>query len=85
MPLFQKIQLKSFPAIQEKETSEAKYWKSFKVQAESKFPGAPNTISFSPVDNSYIISGSTRLSLFDRNDKIQRSYTRFADEVYSGP
>lgn len=82
---FQPLRLKRYAAIQDRETSEAKYWRTFKLTSESRFPGAANCINFNPSDpSSYIVTGSTRVSLFGRNDKIQRSYSRFDDEAYSG-
>jgi len=70
---FKPIKLKRFPAVQERETGEAKYWRKLKLSSESQFPGAPNCIHFNPSDEtSYLVTGSTRVSLFGRNDKIQR-------------
>jgi len=82
---FQPLRLKRYATIQDHETSEAKHWRAFKLTAENRFPGSPNCIHFNPSDQiSYIVTGSTRVSLFGRNDKIQRSYSRFDDEAYSG-
>ena len=70
---FKPVKLKQYPAIQERESKESKFWKLFKNKSEINFQGAPNCIDFNPSDLcSYIITGSTRVSLFSKNDKIQR-------------
>ena len=70
---FKPVKLKQYPAIQERETKESKFWKQFRPKSEIKFQGGPNCIDFNSSDlSSYLISGSTRVSLFGKNDKLQR-------------
>ena len=78
--------LKAFAPIQERESAEAKYWKKFKLNTEFHFFGGPNCIDVMPSGDytSYLVSGSTKVSLFAKNDKIQRTFSRFNDEAYSG-
>lgn len=78
--------LKAFAPIQERETAEAKYWKKFKLNTEFHFFGGANCIDVMPTGDysSYLVSGSTKVSLFAKNDKIQRTFARFNDEAYSG-
>ncbi len=78
--------LRAFAPIQERETAEAKYWKKFKLNTEFHFFGAANCIDVMPTGDysSYLVSGSTKVSLFAKNDKIQRTFARFNDEAYSG-
>eukprot|EP01038_Epipyxis_sp_PR26KG_P016565 gene16565-22613_t len=85
---FPRLKLKQFPKIQERESAESKYWKSFNVLSEHYIEsGAPHSIDFhpNPNDSSYIITGSVKVSLYDGlTDKLQRSYARFNDDAYSG-
>lgn len=86
MPEFQKIRLKQFPQVQDRETSEAKYWKSFSITKEEKLLGTPNCIHFNPTStDNYLVTASTKVSLYDsQTDKVQRAYSRFTDDAYSG-
>lgn len=83
---FPKLRLKTFAPLQERETQEAKYWKSFGVTAEDRFPSSPNCVHFcSSVTGYYLVTGSTRVSMYERaTDKVQKSFSRFADDAYSG-
>lgn len=83
---FPKLKLKQFAKIQERETSEAKYWKSFSSTKEDALQSSPSCIHFNPVDSStYIVTGSTKVSLYDSlTDKMLRAYSRFDDDAYSG-
>lgn len=84
---YPKLKLKQFAKVQDRETSEAKYWKSFTNAKEQKFQSAPSCIHFNPVNpNEYIVTGSTKISLYDAttSDKLQRSYSRFSEDAYSG-
>ena len=86
MPEFQKIREKQFPQVQDRETSEAKYWKSFGVTKEEKLLGTPNCIQFNPVSlDTYLVTSSTKVMLYDSmSDKVQRAYSRFTDDAFSG-
>ena len=86
MPEFQKLRLKQFPQIQDRETSEAKYWKAYSITKEEKLLGTPNCIHFNPVSSdSYVVTASTKVMLYDSlSDKVQRSYSRFTDDCFSG-
>ena len=86
MPEFQRLKLRQFPQVQDRETSEAKYWKSFSVTKEEKLLGTPNCIHFNPVSlDSYLVTSSTKVMLYDSmTDKVQRAYSRFTDDAYSG-
>jgi U3 small nucleolar RNA-associated protein 15 len=86
MPEFQRLKQRQFPQVQDRETSEAKYWKSFSVTKEEKLLGTPNCIHFNPVAlDTYIVTSSTKVMLYDSmTDKVQRAYSRFTDDAYSG-
>jgi len=83
---FRKLRMKAFPEIQMRETSEAKYWKSYGTTFDEKLIGAPRCIHFNPASNdSYIVTAGPKVSLFESaTDKLQRSYTRFSDDAFSG-
>lgn len=83
---FTKLQLKEYPKSQERESSESRYWKAFNNVRETTLDSSPNCIHFNPVDPSaYIVTASIRISQFDGlTDKIQRSYSRFQDDAFSG-
>jgi U3 small nucleolar RNA-associated protein 15 len=83
---FKKLTLKDYPKLQERETNEARYWKAFNWNKEVVLQAAPNCIDFNPAnDNQYIVTSSLKVHLFEgSNDKIQRSYSRFTDDAYSG-
>lgn len=76
---FPKLKLKQYAKVQDRETSEAKYWKSFNQTKEDQLQSSPNCIHFNPVDSSsYIVTGSVKISLYDSlNDKVLRAYSRF--------
>lgn len=82
---FPKLKLKQYAKVQERETSEAKYWKSFSSTKEDLLQSSPSCIHFNPVDNSsYIVTGSTKVSLYDTlSDKVVRAYSRFNDDAFS--
>jgi U3 small nucleolar RNA-associated protein 15 len=84
MAQFQKLQLKSYAKLQDRETSEAKYWKSFTTTSEDKI-GSPNCIHFNPANSRYfIVSASTKIYMYDTiADKIQKSFSQFSDECFS--
>jgi U3 small nucleolar RNA-associated protein 15 len=86
MPEFPKLRLKQFPQIQDRETSEAKYWKSYSITKEEKLLGTPNCIHFNPAStDSYVVTASTKVMLYDGlTDKVQRSFSRFNDDCFSG-
>ncbi len=84
---YPKLKLKQFAKVQDRETSEAKYWKSFTNAKEQQLQSAPTSIHFNPVDpTAYIVTASNKISLYDAttSDKLQRSYSRFNDDAYSG-
>lgn len=85
---FQKLPLKQYAQVQERDTSEAKYWQSFTNTQEHTLQAAVNSIHFSPAESrgsSYIVTGSIKVSLYDAaTDKLQRAYSRFQDDAFSG-
>uniref|UniRef100_A0A7S3HET6 U3 small nucleolar RNA-associated protein 15 C-terminal domain-containing protein n=1 Tax=Spumella elongata TaxID=89044 RepID=A0A7S3HET6_9STRA len=83
---FPKLKLRQYAKVQDRETSEAKYWKSFSNTKEDLLQSSPNCIHFNPVDSStYIVTGSTKVSLYDTlTDKVVRAYSRFNDDAFSG-
>lgn len=83
---FSKLHLKEFPQLVERESSEARFWKSFNLIKEQTLDSSPNCVHFNPVDaKSYIITASIRIHQFDgTTDKVQRSYSRFTDDAFSG-
>lgn len=96
---FPKLALKKYAPIQERESSESKYWRQFKVSHEEVMYGAPSCIHFASSlfgdqgsENKrklnslrFLVTSSTKISLFDaQTDKIVRSFSRFSDEAYCG-
>ena len=83
---FPKLEIKSFVSIQENESPEAKYWKCYQKTKEDKLLGAPSCIHFNPNSSkNYLVTASTKVSLYtSSNDKVQRSFSRFTDDAYSG-
>lgn len=84
---FPKLKLKQYAKVQDRETCEARYWKSFSITREDQLQSSPNCISFNPTDNhsSYLVTGSVKVNLYDsQTDKVIRSYSRFSDDAYSG-
>lgn len=83
---FPKLKLKQYAKVQDRETSEAKYWKSFSNNKEDHLQSSATCIHFNPLDNSsYIVTASVKLGLYDSlSDKVLRSYTRFNDDAFSG-
>ena len=86
MAAFPKLKLMQFPLVQDRETSEANFWKSYQITHEEKLFGGPNYIHFDPSGSGqYIVTGSTKVSLYDPiSDNVQRSFSRFEDDAYSG-
>lgn len=83
---FPKLSLRRYPKVQERESSEARYWKSFALTRQIDLIGSPHCIHFNPSNGrQYAIAYSTRISLYDSlNDSVVRSYSRFQDDVYCG-
>lgn len=93
---FPKLPLKQFAQVQERETAEAKYWKSFTNTQEHNLQAAPNCIHFNPLSKSngsidstlhsnYIVTGSIKVGLYDcLTDKLQKAFSRFNDDAFSG-
>lgn len=87
---FPKLKLPQYPAVQDRETSEAKYWKAFQhLNPKAKFncQGTPSCIHFNPAnEKQYIVTASSKVSLYFCTpfDKLQRSYSRFQDDAFSG-
>lgn len=86
MASFKKLKVPEFPQIQERDTTEAKFWRNFSTTNEDKHFSAPSCINFDPSGSgNYIVTASTRVCLYEPlTDKIQRSFTRFQDDAYSG-
>ena len=83
---FPGVKIKAYAGVQERETAEAKYWKSYVTTSEDKIGNAPNCIDFCPnLPGNYLVTGSTKVHLYtSSNDKVQRAFSRFSDEAYSG-
>jgi U3 small nucleolar RNA-associated protein 15 len=83
---FPKLKLKQYPQVQDRESSESKFWRNYVIANEEKLNGAPNYIHFDPSGSGqYIVTASTKISLFDPlSDKVQRAYSRFEDDAYCG-
>lgn len=83
---FSHLPLKEFARVQERETPEARYWKALNSVKEIAVSGSPNSIHFNPAyNNSYVVTASTKVTLIDAlSDKVQRSYSRFTDDAFSG-
>ena len=86
MSEFQRLKIKQFPKIQDRETSEAKYWKSYSVSLQEHLLGSPSCIDFNPVNsNQFIVTASSSVHLYESfPDRNQRSFTRFNGDAYSG-
>jgi U3 small nucleolar RNA-associated protein 15 len=86
MTEFQRVKIKQFPKIQDRETSEAKYWKSYSVSLQEHLLGSPSCIDFNPVNpNQFIATASSSVHLYESfPDRNQRSFTRFNGDAYSG-
>jgi U3 small nucleolar RNA-associated protein 15 len=86
MPAFPGVKVKQYANVQERETSEAKYWKSYVTTSEDKLPSSPNCIDFCPLQPEYyIVTGSTKVHLYSSaTDKVQRAFSRFTDDAYCG-
>jgi U3 small nucleolar RNA-associated protein 15 len=86
MPAFQGIKLKQHANVQERETSEAKYWKSYVTTSEDKLQSSPNCVDFcANMPGYYLVTGSTKVTLYNSNtDKVQRAFSRFSDDAFSG-
>ena len=86
MPEFPKLSLRRYPKVQDRESSEARYWKSFGFSKQIDLMGSPHCIHFNPSNpRQYAITYSTKISLYDSlNDSLVRSYSRFQDDVYCG-
>ncbi|CAE7460470.1 UTP15 [Symbiodinium microadriaticum] len=86
MTEFQRVKIKQFPKIQDRETSEAKYWRSYSVSLQEHLLGSPSCIDFNPVNNNqFIVTASSSVHLYESfPDRNQRSFTRFSGDAYSG-
>lgn len=85
MSAFPGVKVKQFANVQERETSEAKYWKSYVTTSEDKLSSSPNCIDFCASQPSYyIVTGSTKVHLYSSaTDKVQRAFSRFTDDAFS--
>jgi U3 small nucleolar RNA-associated protein 15 len=86
MPSYPGIKIKQYANVQERETSEAKYWKSYQTSSEDKLNSSPNCIDFcAALPNFYIVTGSTAVTMYNATtDKVQRAFSRFGDNAFSG-
>lgn len=86
MPDFKKLKVKQFPQVEDRETSESKFWKSYAVTSEEMLLGAPHCIHFNPLNSSsYLVTASTKVTIYDgATDTALRAYSRFSDEAFSG-
>jgi U3 small nucleolar RNA-associated protein 15 len=86
MPAYQGVKVKQYANVQERETSEAKYWKSYVTTSEDKLNSSPTCVDFcTNLPGYYIVTGSTKVHLYSSlNDKVQRAFSRFTDDAYSG-
>jgi len=85
MPAFAGVKVKQYANVQERETSEAKYWKSYVTTSEDKLSSSPNCVDFcTNLPGYYIVTGSTKVHLYSStNDKVQRAFSRFSDDAFS--
>ena len=86
MPEYKGIKIKQLANVQERETSEAKYWKTYVTTAEDKLESSPNCVDFcTNLPGFYLVTGSTKAHLYNSTtDKVQRAYSRFQDDAFSG-
>ncbi len=82
---FKKLKTPVYPQVQERETSEARFWHNYLLSRKDKHFSAPSSIHFDPSGSGhFLVSASTRVCFYDPAlDKIQRSFTRFQDDAYS--
>ena len=83
---FRGVRKKQYAKISERESAEAKYWRQFNTTGETKLEASPNFVSFCEnAPKCYLVTGGNAVHLYDSSsDKVQRSYTRFTDNAYSG-
>ena len=86
MPDYKGLKIKQLANVQERETSEAKYWKTYVTTAEDKLESSPNCVDFcANLPGFYLVTGSTKVHLYNSNtDKVQRAFSRFQDDAFSG-
>jgi hypothetical protein len=83
---FQRTQPLRFPALEERETSEGRFWRSFRVPVVSKMPQPVHHLSFSAAaPHDYAATWGTAVTLFDgRSNKEKRVLSRLKELLYSG-
>lgn len=86
MAHFKKLQLKQFPELTERETAEARFWRSFSRPVEDIHPAPPVQIHFNPANpRQFCVTSSVRLTLYDAvTNKVQRTFSRFGANAFSG-
>ena len=68
---FMKLPLKRFPAVQQRETAEGRYWRKFKAPEVQKFSAPANSLHFSPIAP-FDLAVSTSLSVVLLDAKTQK-------------
>ena len=83
---FRGVRKKQYAKTSDRESAEAKYWRQFNTTGETKLEASPNFVSFcESAPKYYLVTGGNAVHLYDSSsDKVQRSFTRFNDNAYSG-
>ena len=83
---FRKLELKRFPAVSKRLSSEARYWKNFKNAKVISHYAKISDIDFSPVEpHDLAVSASTRVFIYDGPTGAEKkTLSRFRDVAYSG-
>eukprot|EP00126_Sphaerothecum_destruens_P003838 Sdes_comp17629_c0_seq1m6896 len=85
MTEFKKLELKSFPAIENRKTAESRFWKRFKFPIVVKEYGSISAIDFTPSPaNDVAITSSSKIQIFSTGSKsVKKTISRFQGQVYS--
>lgn len=83
---YKRTELKRFPAISARKSSEYRYWKKFKNPILVKEYAAVNAIHFSPVSPyEFAVTSSTRVQIYSsKSNTVTKTISRFRDTAYSG-
>lgn len=83
--MFKKLQLKRYTSVQQRETSEVRFWKKFQTNDTQRYTAAASSLHFSPVaTNEVAVSTSLSVVLHDCKEKrTRKTLSRFNDVAYS--
>lgn len=83
---YMKLPIKTFPVRSERETSEWRFWHSFKPVVNDLQIGPVTCVDFTQAQPLHVaVTSSTRVLVYDaERAKVQRTFSRFRDVAYSG-